>query len=37
MSVDSLEELTGYDFFSELEDGLEEHIEASYTLKYWGL
>ena len=37
MSVDSLEELTGYDFFSDLEDGLEERIEASYTLKYWGL
>lgn len=37
MSVDSLEELTGYDFFSDLEDGLEERIEASYTLKHWGL
>ena len=37
MSVDSLEELTGYDFFSDLDDGLEERIEASYTLKYWGL
>ena len=37
MSVDSLEELTGYDFFSDLDDALEERIEASYTLKYWGL
>ena len=37
MSVDSLEELTGYDFFSDLEDAIEDRIEASYTLKYWGL
>lgn len=37
MSVDSLEALSGLDFFAELEDSLENRIEASYTLKYWGL
>lgn len=37
MSVDALEELSGYDFFSELDDSVEETIEATYSLKYWGL
>lgn len=37
MSVDRLEELSGLDFFAELEDSLENRIEASYSLKYWGL
>lgn len=37
MSVDELEDITGYDFFSELEDDLEERVEQSYNKKYWGL
>lgn len=37
MSVDSLEEITGFDFFSDLDDKHEKRIEASYTLKHWGL
>lgn len=37
VSIDSLEELLGLDFFSELDDILEERIEATYDLKYWGL
>jgi endonuclease G len=37
MSVDELEKLSGIDFFSELEDDKENQIEATYTLKYWGL
>ena len=37
MSVDELEEITGYDFFSEMDDEDENRIESSYKLKYWGL
>lgn len=37
MSVDKLEQLTGYDFFSELPDDVENKLEATYSLKYWGL
>ena len=37
MTVDMLEELSGIDFFSELEDRMEEKIESTYSLKYWGL
>ncbi len=37
MSVNDLEAFTGYDFFSELDDSIEEKIESTYTLKYWGL
>ena len=37
MSVDDLEALTGIDFFTELDDVKENHVEASYKLNYWGL
>ena len=37
MSVDKLEELSGIDFFPGLEDQLEDRIESTYSLKYWGL
>ena len=37
MTVDELEKLSGYDFFSELDDEFENRVEASYTLSYWGL
>jgi hypothetical protein len=37
MSVDELEKLSGYDFFTELDDVFENRVEASYVLKYWGL
>ena len=37
MSVDELEDITGYDFFSEMDDEDENRIESSYKLKYWGL
>lgn len=37
MSVDTLEELSDLDFFSELDDKLENKIEATYDLRYWGL
>jgi endonuclease G len=37
MSVDRLEEITGLDFFPEVDDELENHLESTYTLKYWGL
>lgn len=37
MSVDELELLTGYDFFSELDDEFENRVEASYSLRFWRL
>lgn len=37
ISVDSLEVLSGLDFFPDLEDAVEDSVEASYSLKYWGL
>lgn len=37
MTVDSLEKITGFDFFSDLDDEDEKRIEGSYTLKHWGL
>lgn len=37
MCVDSLELLTGFDFFSELEDDLENKIETTFNLRYWEL
>ena len=37
MSVDDLEIISGIDFFSELDDGLEADIESTYNLKNWGL
>lgn len=35
VSVDEIEELTGIDFFSELENGLENKLEASSSYKAW--
>ncbi len=37
MSIDSLEELVGLDFFSELDDDIESEIESSFTPKHWNL
>ena len=37
MSVDCLEELSGLDFFPELDDEIEDKIEATYELNYWNL
>jgi endonuclease G len=34
-SVDSVEKITGLDFFSELPDNLEEQFESNYDLKDW--
>lgn len=34
-SVDEIEKITGYDFFSLLDDDLEERIESSYNLRIW--
>lgn len=35
VSVDEIEELTGIDFFSELEDSIENKLEASRSYKNW--
>ena len=35
MSVDDLEVLTGIDFFTELDDTLENQVEATYSLSVW--
>ena len=35
MSVDELEELTGYDFFSALPDNVEREIESVYSFTEW--
>lgn len=37
MSVDEVEEITKYDFFSALPDDIEKKVESSYNLKYWNL
>lgn len=37
MSVDEVEEITKYDFFSALPDDIEKKVECSYNLKYWNL
>lgn len=37
MSVDKLEEISGIDFFAELEDNLENKVESTFHLKNWGL
>lgn len=37
LSVNDLERLTGIDFFSNLPDSIEEDVEGSYDLKFWGL
>ena len=35
VSVDHAEELTGLDFFSGLEDSLEDHLESSVSFDLW--
>jgi endonuclease G len=35
VSVDSIEKLTGIDFFPELEDTIENKLEASRSYKDW--
>ena len=35
VSVDEVEALTGIDFFSELEDSIEDKLEASSSYKGW--
>lgn len=35
MSVDQLEEITGYDFFSALPDDIEQKVESSFSFKEW--
>ncbi len=37
MSIDSLEELVGVDFFSELDDDIESEIESSFIPRHWNL
>lgn len=37
MSIDSLEELVKLDFFSELDDDIENEIESTFILEYWNL
>lgn len=37
LSIDELEIITGYDFFPNLDDSIEKTIEASFSLKAWGL
>lgn len=37
MSVDCLEELSGWDFFPELDDEIENKVEATYVLNHWNL
>ena len=34
-SIDQVERITGYDFFSALPDDMEECIEQTYDLKDW--
>ena len=35
MSVDQVEQLTGMDFFPQLNDALEKRVEAAYNLRAW--
>ena len=37
LSVDDLEIISGIDFFSELDDDIENQIESTYTLNFWHL
>ncbi len=37
MSVDQIEEITGFDFFSELPDDIENQLESNFSLRAWGL
>ena len=36
VSVNKVERITGYDFFSQLDDELENNLEASYKREMWG-
>ncbi len=36
ISIDSLEELTGIDFFHNLDDATEQKVESGYDLSLWG-
>ena len=35
ITIDSLETLTGFDFFQQLPDNIENQIESEYDLNYW--
>jgi len=35
VSVDSIENITGIDFYPQLDDGIENDIEANYDKRYW--
>lgn len=35
MSIDALENITGYDFFPSLPDSIEEAVEATFSFKEW--
>lgn len=37
LSIDRLEDLTGIDFFPQLEDTVEEEVESRYRLSDWGI
>jgi DNA/RNA endonuclease G (NUC1) len=37
MSVDELEEMTGFDFFAALDDVSEAEAERNYKLSFWKL
>jgi endonuclease G len=37
VSIDTLEELTGIDFFCNLPDDIEEQVESVIVPSYWGL
>lgn len=37
VTIDEVEELTGLDFFAEMEDDLENKAEANYNLSHWSL
>ena len=34
-AVNQIEELTGFDFYSALDDSYEETVEGSFDLQYW--
>jgi len=36
-SINEIEEITGFDFFPQLDDAIEEDVEQQYDLKFWGL
>ena len=36
-SIDTIEKMTGIDFFHLLDDNIEDKIEARYELEAWGM